>query len=538
LRLKIIWVTTNVPDRKRPGASAAEFEQLAASVHLHDIHLISTALPPGEIELQVGDDVIHAEGTNAFLYQPASPRTVVCRAVSLLRDGGPFRQGHLRAVRDVLNRRLAGSPADLVLLNGAQLAPLAGTGSVPNALLLSSLVSASFDWRTGRGTFRRLFWRLGQLRWRRWERRWYARATSLACRTEQDKAVLARLIARPAAIVPAGSPKALLEWWSLIVDHERIGRCKESSEPPVHRPTRGISNGEISATVVICTRNRAAMLRQTLPAVAEAIRRAPGTRLVIVEQGAPAAEAVCAELGIEADIVHDGGVGAARARNVGASAANSSVVLFTDDDCQVPPNWVVDHLTALRTNDVVASFGVVKGLSRWTEGPDAVSRRAVHRAGSPPWVIGHSANMAVDSDAFSRLRGFDERLGPGAPGGFVCEDADLIVRLLEADGAAVSGVGDPVDHIEWRSRAENLRNIRAYERGSGAWIGKFARTDFRGALPYARARVWLLRDGIRRSPGIRTAPVAVLLSLGDFFRGLIHGWLLNNRGAERHRDAK
>jgi hypothetical protein len=131
--------------------------------------------------------------------------------------------------------------------------------------------------------------------------------------------------------------------------------------------------------------------------------------------------------------------------------------------------------------------------------------------------------MAMRRDAFFAIGGFDERFGPGAPHSVICEDADLIVRLLHADGVAVSGTGQPVRHLEWRSRDEDYRNLRAYERGAGAWIGKLYRHDSRSARPYLRQRVQLLADRVREFPGIRAAPLPVLLSLGAFVRGLAFG---------------
>ncbi len=137
---------------------------------------------------------------------------------------------------------------------------------------------------------------------------------------------------------------------------------------------------------------------------------------------------------------------------------------------------------ALSDATVVASCGVVHGLSRFggaeahDSSHDPVARKARHGVGSPPWLIGHSSNMAVRRSSFVALGGFDERFGPGSRGGFVCEDADLIVRLL-GSGIVVAGTGEPVLHIDWRSPAETRRTLVAYERGSGAWIGKLLRAE-------------------------------------------------------------
>lgn len=47
--------------------------------------------------------------------------------------------------------------------------------------------------------------------------------------------------------------------------------------------------------------------------------------------------------------------GAAHARNVGMSVASNATVLFTDDDCIVPPTWCRDHLSVLKGSPTTAA---------------------------------------------------------------------------------------------------------------------------------------------------------------------------------------
>jgi glycosyltransferase involved in cell wall biosynthesis len=291
-----------------------------------------------------------------------------------------------------------------------------------------------------------------------------------------------------------------------------------------------------SATVILCTRNRPDLLRRAVQSASLALAR--GAEFIIVEQGEPAAAALCKELEIDAVVVRDTGVGAARARNIGSRRATGDVLLFTDDDCEVPPTWVSDHLGEFSDEEVVASFGVVTGLSRLQppgggeQDTDPVSWRGRHRRGALPWNIGHSANMAVRRSAFVAVGGFDERLGPGAPGAYIGEDADLIVRLLDSDGLAVSGVGQPVRHAEWRSDQETANNLVSYERGSGAWIGKTLRSNRSIGGRYLRDRLTLLR-GLLSRPGLRD-PRLVASSVSAFLRGLIAGFRMGPWPARDH----
>ena len=235
------------------------------------------------------------------------------------------------------------------------------------------------------------------------------------------------------------------------------------------------------------------MLRTCLERIRDAMH-GHAVELVVVEQGdEPAAERVCSELGIRAEVVPDRGRGASRARNLGVSHARGDIVFFADDDCEVPPTWIGPHLAALGDPTIVASFGRVLGLSRLgDESEDPVARRAVHRRGTPPWFVGHSSNMAVRTEAFRAVGGFDERLGPGASRVGAGDDADLIVRLLRV-GPVVSGTGDPVRHMEWRTPDDHRATLIVYQHANGAWIGKMFREHPREAWPHLRDRIYATR---------------------------------------------
>jgi glycosyltransferase involved in cell wall biosynthesis len=320
---------------------------------------------------------------------------------------------------------------------------------------------------------------------------------------------------------------------------EHIGELLEQwwQETARRRPTSAArhprsvlpSSPPATATVILCTRNRPDLLRTSLPSLAAAVDRQPGTDLVIVEQGEPHAEAIARELGIEANVIRDDGRGVARARNIGAARARGDLLLFTDDDCEVPPSWVADHLSACLPG-VGSSFGSVTSLSRF-DAPipdyDLAAFPGRFGTGTVPWRIGHSSNIAVRREVYLAAGGFDERLGPGASGGG--DDPDMIIRLLR-HGSAVTGVGQPVRHMGWRSGEDDLENIIVYERGAGMWIGKALRADPRDGLFYIRARLGLLRDRLRDQPGILSQPGPVVRSLIAFVAGLARGVRLG-RGA-------
>lgn len=324
------------------------------------------------------------------------------------------------------------------------------------------------------------------------------------------RAEAAREIAARYSAAKAG--EALEAWW------EAAAATRAAGPPPVATAT----GSPPTATVVVCTRDRPDLLRRSLASITAAAAAAPGTDLVVVEQGEPWAGKILAALGVAATLVSDRGVGASRARNIGLQHARGDVVLFTDDDCEVPADWVRRHLEALTDPDVIGSFGAVTGI-RYEERHDPVALPARHRRGRPPWVIGHSSNMAVRRATLLAVGGFDERMGPGAMRSVAGEDSDVIVRLLRTGSVLVSGTGNPVRHIDWRSSTARRANLISYEHGAGAWIGKALREDPRGSFRFVRSRLGLLRRYAEhvKATGGDVVPVSALA--GAFLRGLGSG---------------
>jgi glycosyltransferase involved in cell wall biosynthesis len=275
----------------------------------------------------------------------------------------------------------------------------------------------------------------------------------------------------------------------------------------------------VKATVAVCTRDRSELLAQALASIRISTGAVPDVEVVIVEQGLTTAKDACREVGLDAEIIHDRGVGAARARNVAIRQAHGEILLFTDDDCEVPETWVGDHLRVLDDPLLAGSFGPVSGLSRFS-GSDQTEVPAYRQHGAFPWEVGHSANMAARRDVLIAIAGFDERLGPGAPHGVIGEDADLIVRLLASGVTLRSGVGAPVRHMEWRSDVEDRVNLRRYERGAGAWIGKALRVHPLSASRALRTRLGLQRDRFRDLPRDRWS---LMLNMADFWWGVYLG---------------
>jgi len=274
--------------------------------------------------------------------------------------------------------------------------------------------------------------------------------------------------------------------------------------------------GSVDISVVICTRDRPAVLRTCL----ERLRRLDYPNLeVVVVDNAPTSDDThqCFTAVVGDDerfrYVCEPGPGLSRARNRGLAEATRRHVAFTDDDVQVDP-WWLDGIAAGFAGD--AGVGCVTGLVppaelehptqhyfdrrySWARAMDRHEYDLTSgRALSPLYpysagIFGTGANFAVDRAFFLGLGGFDEALGAGSParGG---EDLDAFVRVLLAGRTLVYEPSAIVWHVHRADDAALRRQLFAYGLGLTAFLTKYAigrdtRRDILGRLPAGARRI-------------------------------------------------
>lgn len=275
----------------------------------------------------------------------------------------------------------------------------------------------------------------------------------------------------------------------------------------------------LSVTVLVCTRDRPDMLERCLASVLAS--QPPPAEILVVDQSSDdrsrrVAERVGASL---VTYVPDAGRGLSVAQNHGIRVAGGDVVLVTDDDCVVPPEWVG---TAAREFEADPGLVLLGGrvLPLGDDGPDAlpVSTRTSPvplrlDASSAPWDVGSGNNFALRRTAALRMGGNDERLGPGAPwkGG---ADMDLFRRALRSGG---SGRYEPrlVVLHERATAAERLGRRVPYGFGMGVCLSLWWRQGDRAALrlgvSWLRMRLRRLAVGLRRGDRLRVREEMLVL---------------------------
>src|SRR5688572_15573077 len=195
-----------------------------------------------------------------------------------------------------------------------------------------------------------------------------------------------------------------------------------------------------NVSILICTRDRADDLRQTLDAIGQVRVREEITAEVIVIDNASADQtsnvanrAILANA-IPVRCVTESRPGKGYAYNRGMAAARGDVLLFTDDDVRPPTDWIEGMCGPILRGEADAVAGGVRlaphlerpwltdFLRVWVACTDGID------SDHPTSMVG--ANMAFSRKVLERVPAFDPELGPGALG--FDDEAMFAWQLLEA----------------------------------------------------------------------------------------------------------
>ena len=240
-----------------------------------------------------------------------------------------------------------------------------------------------------------------------------------------------------------------------------------------------MTNRLFDLSLMICTRNRAVQIAQTLKWVS-AIRSQLKWELVVVDNGSTdRTSAVLAEYAIACDhpvqMVIERDRGVSRAKNTGWRSAKSDIIVCTDDDCYPEENYL-DSIFECFSND--SRLGFVGGRILLHDPTDrrVTIQESLEPLSFPPgsfirpgYIQG--ANIAYRRAALTEVGGFDPWFGGGAL--YSGEEVELMARI---SAAGWSGAYDPnpvVYHHHGRKNPEDEWRLRRwYDRGRGAYYGK------------------------------------------------------------------
>lgn len=284
-------------------------------------------------------------------------------------------------------------------------------------------------------------------------------------------------------------------------------------------------------SILICTRNRAEELAQTLQALQQVEVPPDHTaELVLVDNGSTDSTASLLR-GFQwtkgqVRVIQEPRRGKGHAYNRGLSAATGAIVLLTDDDVRPPRDWIATMCEPIWSGRAaMVAGGVVLAphlLRPWMTPQLRSFLSSTERldAEDPSWVV--AANLAFARRVLERVPAFDPALGPGALG---FEDEVLFSWQVREAGFRVVGVFDqPVEHwfdARRLARAALTGYLRSHGRSKAYveyhWIHREVR---RPRLAWYRALArWLAflaahPGELWRQEGISEAESELLVTLG------------------------
>lgn len=255
-------------------------------------------------------------------------------------------------------------------------------------------------------------------------------------------------------------------------------------------------------SVLICTRNRAASLRDTLEAVFD---QTPSlqydyevvvvdngstdhTRLVVTEMKA----ALPPQQAQHLRYCYEPRPGAAFARNTALEAARGELLVFVDDDILPEAIWLneiyqefaADPTLHLLGGRVLPARGRLQPVAILTS-PEA---KTVTTPDGASLVL--SANLAFRRSVPARIGGFDTRLGAGS---FFAgaEDVDFVYRAIKAGYKLRYAPNVTAYHNHNRTSHEQACQLE-YNYGRGG-IAYFLKHIFKGDFYALKVAYWTLR---------------------------------------------
>jgi GT2 family glycosyltransferase len=180
--------------------------------------------------------------------------------------------------------------------------------------------------------------------------------------------------------------------------------------------------------------------------------------------------------------------GLAYARNAGFVASSGDIVIATDDDVTLPPDWLEKLVAPFIRADVMIVTGNVLPLEletieqRFFERYGGLGRgfeplevngnwfESFPRVAVTTWRLGATANAAFRASIFNHphIGLMDEALGPGMPSG-VGEDTYMFYKVLKAGYTLIYEPAAYVWHKHRRDTAALRRQIYGYSKGHVAY---------------------------------------------------------------------
>lgn len=243
-------------------------------------------------------------------------------------------------------------------------------------------------------------------------------------------------------------------------------------------------------SVIICTHNRAGHIKPCLESVARAIQQAPKLvcEILVVDNASSDPTRITIESwqaanpNISLKYLHEKQKGLSNARNTGIRHVQGQLVIFTDDDCRMAENYILE---AHYLDEIYPDL-VLRGGSVYLGCPQDMPVSVIERSYPLSWSLAQKSdhtsnlgdalagcNMMMRKSLIDKIGFFDPLFGVGTliPGG---EDTDYIMRAY-LQGYRIEYVPAlRVDHFHGRQSIKSAQILLLnYAIGSGALYAKY-----------------------------------------------------------------
>jgi glycosyltransferase involved in cell wall biosynthesis len=245
-----------------------------------------------------------------------------------------------------------------------------------------------------------------------------------------------------------------------------------------------MSHSSTTATVLICTYNRADLLGETLDSLAQSRTTFPWNVVVVdnnsTDQTCAIVTARAATYPVKLIYLFEPRQGKSNALNTGLAATDAEIVIFTDDDVLFDEGWVeASCRTMLDDRTVDYTGGPVLPIwerprPSWLheQRSDLWGTLAILDYGTEPFIfedrqrVPLGANMAVRRRLIDRIGGFDPKLGRTGTSLLGQEQAEFFCR-----SRAIGARGLYVPAMSLRHHVPARRLTREYFRQWWYWKG-------------------------------------------------------------------
>lgn len=275
-----------------------------------------------------------------------------------------------------------------------------------------------------------------------------------------------------------------------------------------------------SISVVLCTYNRAGMLRAALDSLASQSLRKPAYEVLIVDNASTdttrnVVEAFTSDNpNVSVEYIYEPTQGLGYARNTGWRIARGTYIAFIDDDCMADMNWLSMLLDSFEHTDPkpMSVGGMVVPVYDEQKPPWFKDSYETDSWGTSPrfLVRGESftgCNMAFRKEVLVHYGGFDTALAMKGEVIGLAEETELFRRMWsgEGDKAVHYYVPDAVVHhrIYGHKMTVSYRLQRAFSTGQASWDMEKMQPQIRRLMVLGGSIGLVVWHGLKALPGFR-----------------------------------